>query len=207
MLQKQKSGNSVEACLPANNRSGTFGSPLHEGTSKAPRTDRNCQRQRLIRPQKLSLEPSFAEKTAFRLLSGTDNCCRNLFTIDNILEFSVKIKHSSAFFPHLSWRFRSNPRRTARGRERRKRGLRCAARECVRQTRARGRFTPPPITPTSFYKVYGAFRLGLILPSPAPYIKPRRFAPLTGAHRERLPPYPLAGGGEKEFRGYHRPLN
>ena len=72
-----------------------------------------------------------------------------------------------------------------------------AVRGCLRRKLARGRLPPPPMTPTSFYKVTGAFRLGLILPSPAPYMKPRRSAPLTGAGASAFPRTPLSAGGKE----------
>ena len=57
---------------------------------------------------------------------------------------------------------------------------------CVRV----GELTPNP----RFLQGYGALRLGLDLPSPAPYIKPRRSAPLTGAGASAFPRTPLAAG-------------
>ena len=60
-----------------------------------------------------------------------------------------------------------------------------------------GAFDAAPDAPYEFLQGYGAFRLGLDLPSPAPYLKPRRFAPLTGAGGSAFPRTPLAAGGKE----------
>ena len=72
-----------------------------------------------------------------------------------------------------------------------------AARGCWRRARTRGRFYAAPDNPCEFLQGYGALRLGLDLPSPTPYMKPRRFAPLTGAGASAFPRTPLAAGGKE----------
>ena len=57
-----------------------------------------------------------------------------------------------------------------------------------------GAFDAAPEDPYEFLQGYGAFRLGLILPSPAPYIKAPALRASYRGRRERLPPYPLGGG-------------
>ena len=66
--------------------------------------------------------------------------------------------------------------------------------QCARQ-RAGGVLRRPRCPLRVFIRLRGS--TAWLVPSPAPYMKPRRFAPLTGAGASAFPRTPLAAGGKE----------